>query len=52
MLIETDKYQATSLRRGRKEAMEKDLRDSYTFFSHRFSDPRIITINDFLSFWE
>lgn len=51
MLIEFDKYQPNSLRRGRVEAIEKDLSDAYTIFSNRFSDPRVITMNDFLGFW-
>lgn len=51
MLIEFDKYQPNSLRRGRVEAIEKDLGDAYTIFSNRFSDPRVITMNDFLAFW-
>lgn len=51
MLIELDKYQPNTLRRGRVEALEKDISDAFTIFSNRFSDPRIITMNDFLSFW-
>lgn len=51
MLIEVDKYQPNSLRRGRMEAFEKDFSDAFTIFSNRFSDPRVITMNDFISFW-
>ncbi len=51
MLIEFDKYQPNTLRRGRVEALEKDISDAFTIFSNRFSDPRIITMNDFLAFW-
>ncbi len=51
MLIEFDKYQPNSLRKGRVEAIEKDLSDSFTIFSNKFSNPRLITMNDFLAFW-
>jgi hypothetical protein len=51
MLIEIDKYQPNSLRKGRVDALEKDISDGYTLFANKYSDPRIITLNDFLSFW-
>lgn len=46
-----DKYQANSLRKNRREGFEKDISDAYTLFSYRYSDPHIITINDFYDFW-
>jgi hypothetical protein len=51
MLIEFDKYQPNTLRRNRVEALEKDLSDAFTIFSNRFNDPKGITMNDFLAFW-
>ncbi len=51
MLIEFDKYQPNSLRKGRVEAIEKDLGDAFTIFSNRFSNPHLVTMNDFLAFW-
>lgn len=51
MLIEVDKYQPNTLRKGRIDALEKDFSDAYTLFSNKFHDPRAITINDFLAFW-
>lgn len=51
MLIEFDKYQPNTLRRNRVEALEKDLSDAFTIFSNKFSDPKVVTMNDFLSFW-
>lgn len=51
MLIEIDKYQPNSLRKGRVDALEKDISDGYTLFDNKFNDPRIITINDFINYW-
>ena len=51
MLIEIDKYQPNSLRKGRMEALEMDINDAYTVFLNKFTDPKIITINDFNTFW-
>ena len=51
MLIEMDKYQPNSLRKGRRDALEKDISDGYTLFAYRYNDPRIITSNDFNDFW-
>lgn len=51
MLIESDKYQATSLRRGRREALEKDLSEAYALFAYKHSDPISMTIGDLISFW-
>jgi hypothetical protein len=51
MLIESDKYQATSLRKGRKEALEKDLSDGFTLFAYKYTHPQSITVNDFHEFW-
>lgn len=51
MLIETDKYQPNSLRKGRREGFEKDLSDAYALFAYKYNDPRFITINDFTQFW-
>lgn len=52
MLIEIDKYQPNSLRRGRVEALEKDINDGFTIFCNRLSDPHVVTMNDFISFWQ
>jgi hypothetical protein len=52
MLIEMDKYQPNSLRKGRRDAFEKDLHDAFTMFSYKYTDPRLLTINDFSDFWK
>lgn len=52
MLIETDKYQPNSLRKGRRDAFEKDLHDAYTMFAYKYTDPKLLTVNDFTDFWK
>ena len=44
MLIEMDKYQPTSLRKGRKEALERDISDGFTIFATKIVQPQLVTI--------
>ena len=44
MLIEIDKYQANTLRRGKVEALEQDISNAYAIFTARFENPTRITM--------